>query len=54
MTRGKKMLHRWLWAASAAGALIGGLASAEMPECVILYACGTSNDGGYLYCMKDC
>lgn len=54
MTRGKKTLLRWILAAGAAGALIGGVASAEMPECVVFYACGTANDGGYLYCMKNC
>jgi hypothetical protein len=54
MTRGKKMLLRWMWAAGVAGALLGGIASAALPECMVFYACGTANDGGYLYCIRPC
>jgi hypothetical protein len=54
MTRGKKTLRRLLLLTGAAGALIGGVASAELPECFVLYACGTANEGGYLYCMREC
>ena len=53
---GKKTILRWLLAAWAAGALIGGVASAAQPECYILYPCGCAADGGYMYCADytDC
>jgi hypothetical protein len=54
MTRGKKVLVRWMLAAVTAGALLGGTASAELPECIKVYACGCSSDGGYIYCSEYC
>lgn len=54
MTRGKKVLFRWMLAAVTAGTFLGGIASAELPECMRLYACGCSSDGGYIYCTTSC
>lgn len=53
MNRKRKMLFHWLLAAGVAGALIGGIASAQRPECYKLYPCGCASDGGYLYCVVE-
>ncbi len=53
MSRRNKVFLRWLLAAGAAGALIGGAASAMEPEnCLKIYPCGCASDGGYMYCTK--
>jgi hypothetical protein len=54
MTRGKRTLLRWMLAAGAIGALMGGMASAQTPTCIKVYACGCASDGGYLYCSEYC
>lgn len=54
MTRGQKVLVHWMLAAVTAGALLGGMASAERPTCIKVYACGCASDGGYIYCSEYC
>lgn len=54
MTHGRKARLRWMLAAVTLGALMGGMASAEPPECIRVYACGCSSDGGYVYCSEYC
>lgn len=53
MNHKTKMLFHWLLAAGVAGALLGGIASAQRPDCYKLYPCGCASDGGYLYCAVE-
>ncbi len=46
----KKALLRWLVAAGAAGALLGGAAYARDNDCWYCYPCGCGNDGGNMMC----
>lgn len=46
----KKRTLRWMFITAGASLLAGGLAWAEIRECVDCYPCGTSSGGGDVMC----
>lgn len=50
MKPGKRTLLRWLIVAGAAGALVGGVATAMPPQCWYCEPCGCASDGGEIMC----